>query len=92
MALSYYYVLSDGPQWKVRHNERDYPYDTQPRALKAAIIAAHQAGKDGHDAQVLVQGPDGEWQAEWTYRYDPYPPKSDERQSNPTKVLRGRAG
>jgi len=75
MALAYYYVLNEGPQWKVRHSQKDYPYKTEAEALRAAIIAAHQSGKDGHEAQVFVQDGDGKWRAEWTYRYDPYPPK-----------------
>jgi hypothetical protein len=43
--------------------------------MKAAIDTAHQAGQQGFDSQVLVQGRDGKWQTEWTYGKDPYPPK-----------------
>ena len=75
MARIHYYVLSNGGRWKVRHNEKDYDYDTQAAAMRAAVDAAHTSGKTGHDAQVLVQGRDGQWQTEWTYGNDPYPPK-----------------
>lgn len=73
MARVRYYVLRDGARWKVRHNDKDYAYDTQKAAMKAAVDAAHSSGKKGHDAQVLVQGRDGQWQTEWTYGNDPYP-------------------
>ena len=75
MALAYYYVLIDGTQWKVRHNQKDYPCQTKFQALRAAITAAHQSGKDGHEAQVFAQSRDGKWRAAWTYGYDPFPPE-----------------
>lgn len=74
MARAIYYVLKAGDQWKIRHDDKDYPYRTQADAMRAAVDAAHKAGRDGHDAQVLVQGRDGKWQTEWTYGDDPYPP------------------
>ena len=74
MARVIYYVLSAGGSWKVRHNDKDYSYDTQKAAMKAAVDAAHASGAKGYDAQVLVQGRDGQWQTEWTYGNDPYPP------------------
>jgi hypothetical protein len=75
MARAQYFVLKDGAAWKVRHNDKDVSYATQAAAMKAAVDAAHAAGKAGHDTQVLVQGRDGKWQTEWTYGNDPYPPK-----------------
>lgn len=74
MARAHYYVLKDGTEWKIRHNDKDYKYTTQADAMKAAVDAAHLSGRSGHDAQVLVQGRDGKWQTEWTYGHDPYPP------------------
>ncbi|RUM18716.1 DUF2188 domain-containing protein [Rhizobium phaseoli] len=74
MARAHYYVLRDGTEWKIRHNDKDYKYNTQAAAMQAAVDAAHASGKSGHDAQVLVQGRDGKWQTEWTYGHDPYPP------------------
>ncbi len=75
MARARYYVLKDGLKWKIRHQEKDYSYETQRAAMNAAVDAAHESGKSGHDAQVLIQGRDGQWQTEWTYGHDPYPPK-----------------
>lgn len=75
MARAQYFVLKNGTKWKIRHNDKDYQYDTQAAAMKAAVDAAHSTGKKGIDAQVLVQGRDGKWQTEWTYGHDPYPPK-----------------
>ncbi|HYH39901.1 MAG TPA: DUF2188 domain-containing protein [Azospirillum sp.] len=75
MARAIYYVLSHGGGWKIRHNEKDFFYDTQRAAIKAAVDAAHKAGGNGYDAQVLIQGANGQWRTEWTYGHDPYPPK-----------------
>jgi Uncharacterized protein conserved in bacteria (DUF2188) len=75
MARAQFYVLKNGGQWKIRHNDKDYDFPTQASAMKAAVDAAHQAGTKGLDAQVLVQDRDGRWQTEWTYGRDPYPPR-----------------
>jgi hypothetical protein len=75
MARTEYYVLQDGPDWKIRHEGRDYPYPTREAALQAAIYTAYGSGRLGWDSEVLVQGPDGGWQRQWTYGRDPYPPK-----------------
>ena len=39
-------------------------------AVRAAIDEAHA----NPPSQVLVQKQDGQWQTEWTYGQDPYPP------------------
>ncbi|MBO0947507.1 DUF2188 domain-containing protein [Fibrella forsythiae] len=76
MARVVYYVVTSGNKWKVIYNSKDYgPYDTQAKAIKVAVDAAHGAGENGHDAQVRVQGADSQWRTEWTYGNDPYPPK-----------------
>lgn len=75
MARAQYFVLSAQGGWKVQHNDKDYPYNTQRDAMKAAVDAAHSSGQEGHDAQVLIQGQNGQWRAEWTYGHDPYPPR-----------------
>lgn len=73
--LVYYVVLHEG-DWKISFEGKHYgPYNTQALAIRAAIDAAHQAGRNGHDAQVLIQGKDNKWRTEWTYGNDPYPPK-----------------
>jgi hypothetical protein len=74
MARAHYYVLSERGGWKIRLNGKDFPFGSQAEAIRAAVNAAHQSGRDGHDAQVLVQGRDGQWRTEWTYGHDPYPP------------------
>ena len=58
MARERYYVLKDGDGWKVRHNDKDTPYDTQAEAMDAARDAAHKMHDGGTDSQVLVQGSD----------------------------------
>lgn len=74
MARAHYYVLRRPSGWKVQLNGVDYSYTTKGEAVRAAVDAAHSSGRNGHDAQVLIQGSDGKWQTEWTYGNDPYPP------------------
>lgn len=75
MSRAQYFILSDQGRWKIRYEGKDYLYSTQRDAMKAAVDAAHNAGRKGYDAQVLIQGQDGQWRAEWTYGNDPYPPR-----------------
>jgi hypothetical protein len=72
----YFVVLHDG-QWKIKFEGKHYgPYGTQKAAIRAAVDAAHESGKVGHDAQVLVQGTNNnQFRTEWTYGNDPYPPR-----------------
>jgi hypothetical protein len=73
--LQYFVVLHEG-QWKITYQSKHYgPYDTQKIAIRVAVDAAHEAGRKGNNAQVLVQGEDNKWRTEWTYGNDPYPPK-----------------
>jgi hypothetical protein len=76
MARARYFVVLHEGQWKINYEGTHYgPYDTQRDAIRAAVDAAHRWGKEGHDAQVLVQGADNEFRTEWTYGHDPYPPR-----------------
>ena len=76
MARDQYFVVKHEGEWKVTHDgKRSVPHKTQKAAIKAAVDAAHKAGKDGKDAQVLIQGEDNQFRTEWTYGNDPYPPK-----------------
>lgn len=76
MARLEYYVVNHENQWKVKHGGQHYgPYTTQAAAIRASVDAAHEAGKKGYDAQVIVQGIDNKFRTEWTYGRDPYPPK-----------------
>jgi len=75
MARAQYFVVLHEGQWKISHGGKHYgPYDTQKKAIRAAVDAAHEAGKNGHDAQVLIQGQNNQFRADWTYGNDPYPP------------------
>ena len=76
MARLQYFVVLHQNQWKVKYDGEHYgPYDTQKAAIRAAVDAAHKSGKNGHDAQVLIQGQNNLFRTEWTYGNDPYPPK-----------------
>jgi Uncharacterized protein conserved in bacteria (DUF2188) len=75
MARAVYYLVLHQNQWKIKFNDEHYgPYQTQGAAIRAAVEAAHSSGKQGHDAQVLVQARDNKFRTEWTYGHDPYPP------------------
>ena len=67
-------VESDGV-WKVRYDGMLYgPYQTERAAVHAAIEAAEQAPKTGHEPRVVVLSRrTGQLQVEWTCG-DPYPP------------------
>jgi hypothetical protein len=59
MARAVYYVVLHQNEWKIKHDGKHYgPYGTQGVAIRAAVDAAHESGKMGYDAQVLVQGRD----------------------------------
>jgi hypothetical protein len=72
MARTQYVVVNDAGQWKIAFAGKHYgPYHSQANAIRAAVDAAHRARGD---AQVLVQGQNGQFRTEWTYGHDPYPP------------------
>lgn len=76
MARARYFVVLHEGQWKIKFEDKRYgPYRTQRDAIHAAVDAAHGAGKQGHDAQVLVQGENHQFRTEWTYGHDPFPPR-----------------
>lgn len=75
MARSQYFVVLHENQWKISFNGKHYgPYSTQKVAIRATVDAAHDTGKSGQDAQVMVQGVNNQFRTEWTYGNDPYPP------------------
>ncbi|CFX09478.1 conserved protein of unknown function [Candidatus Filomicrobium marinum] len=75
MARNQYFVVLHDGQWKISFNQKHFgPFNTQADAIRAAVDAAHSAGRNGKDAQVLVQGRDNRFRTEWTYGNDPYPP------------------
>ena len=67
-------VLHQG-QWKISHAGKHTGVgETQQKAIRAAGDTAQSLGLGGYDAQVLVQGENNQFRAEWTYGHDPYPP------------------
>ena len=76
MARAQYVVVKHQGEWKIKLDGEHYgPYRTQAEAIEVAVDTANESGKNGHDAQVLVQGEDNRFRTEWTYGHDPYPPK-----------------
>ena len=75
MSRAQYVVVLHEDEWKVSFDGRHYgPFPTQAAAIEAAIGSAHAVGSRGQEAQVLVQGANNYFRAEWTYGQDPYPP------------------
>jgi len=69
------YVLSFGSLWKVKceHCQEEIK-NTQFEAINLA--KRHLAGLPaGTLAQIIIQGRDGKFRAEWTYGNDPFPPR-----------------
>lgn len=75
MARAQYFVVLHDGRWKISFEGKHYgPYGSQREAIRAAVDAAHTAGARGHESQVLIQGQNNQFRAEWTYGRDPYPP------------------
>jgi len=75
MARTQFIVVKHEGEWKINTDgKRSAPYRTQKEAIRAAVDAAHKAGREGRDSQVLIQGEDNAFRTEWTYGNDPYPP------------------
>jgi hypothetical protein len=71
-----YVVFREQGQWAIKSNGTHYgPYATQRDAVRAAVDAAHKAGRMGLDGQVLLQD---QFRIEWTYGKDAYPPDSSD--------------
>jgi hypothetical protein len=76
MAHTNYVVVRDQGQWKISLKGVHYgPYATQRDAVRAAVEAAHEAGRMGLNGQVLLRD---QVSIEWTYGKDPYPPHSSD--------------
>ncbi|HEY5722386.1 MAG TPA: hypothetical protein VIT45_08695 [Allosphingosinicella sp.] len=70
MALAVYFIQRGEDHWIVRFDDRSYGHDTLASALRSTIAAARSSSENGHDAQVLVQWPDGSWVVTWTSEDD----------------------
>ena len=82
MAGAQYFVVLHQGQWKIKFNGRYYgPYNFKPEAISVAVETARKMGKQGYEAQVLVQGIDRKVRPEWTFGYDPYPPRPISRRA-----------
>ncbi len=70
------YVVTHGSQWKVmcKHCHRNEFHDTQAAAIKSARQHVAMSG-EGALAQILIQGANSQFRAEWTYGKDPFPPR-----------------
>ena len=63
-------------KWHIKSNGVHYgPYATQRDAIRAAVDAAHEAGRKGLNSQVVLQD---QFRIDWTYGKDPYPPNSSD--------------
>jgi Uncharacterized protein conserved in bacteria (DUF2188) len=76
MAHTPYIVFREQGQWAIKSNGMRYgPYATQRDAIRAAVDAAHEAGRKGLNGQVLLED---QFRVEWTYGKDSYPPNSSD--------------
>lgn len=76
MSLSAHYFVTCRPSgWFILlEGERYGPFPNgQVGALIAAVQAANHAGKDGHDARVLLRAANGGVATVWVFGTDSYP-------------------
>jgi hypothetical protein len=72
LAQARYLVSPYEGEWTiVLDGERYGPYPSQSEALQAAIAAAQGSGELGYDAEVLIEGQNGEFFPEWSYASGP---------------------
>ncbi len=72
MARAQYFLVKNQSGWCVKLMGQQYgPYSSQEVAMKAALAAAQKAGEMGHQAEIVVQGPDNKFRTEWTYGAGP---------------------
>jgi len=77
MAHAHYLVAQRRTGWFIFLEKYRYgPFPSgRNGALTAAVQAAHQAGKDGHDARVSLRAVDGIARTVWSFGADGYPPR-----------------
>ena len=69
-------VLKNKGQWVIRSQKvaNETAFETQDAALEAAVDVAHQLGKDGEPAKVMLCDiRSAQARVFWTYGEDPYP-------------------
>lgn len=75
MGLAHYLVAHRGTGWFILLEKNRYgPFPNgRNGALTAAVQAAHQAGKDGHNARVSLRAMNGSERTVWAFGADRYP-------------------
>lgn len=69
-----YAVIRDAGKWRINHQGINYGYyDDAEAATQVAIVTAHEAGKGGWNAQVMVETLPMQFRLAWTYGVDPAP-------------------
>jgi hypothetical protein len=70
MAAVVYYVMPAESGWVIKFGDRLFGHETVTGAMRAAVAAARSSSGNGHEAQVLVQMPDGAWNVAWASEDD----------------------
>ena len=70
MPAVVYYVMPAESGWVIKFGDRLFGHETVTGAMRAAVAAARSSSGNGHDAQVLVQMPDGAWNVAWASEDD----------------------
>lgn len=69
------YVVTFGEKWKVKCDHcKEQICSSQYEAIKLAKTHVSRLS-EGTLSQILIQGKDSNFRAEWTYGKDPFPPK-----------------
>ena len=75
MVRSHYYVMFDGSGWKIQcDGENSDSYRHKREAFRDAVALAHLDGKNGRQADVIVQSQYDIFRSEWDSSRDSYPP------------------
>ena len=90
MGIAHYLVAQRTNGWFILlERERYGPFPSgRISALTAAVQAANQAGKDGHDALVSLRDSAGSVRTVWAFGTDCYPPRWVEKLRLPPSPLR----
>ena len=76
MARAVYDVVYHQGQWKILQGGKHHgPYANKDAAIAAARNAAQATHMAGTPSQVRVHNMNGQYETEWTYGNDPFPPR-----------------
>ncbi len=74
MNRSHYFVVFDQDGWRIQcDGENSETYANRHDAVRDAVSLAHLDGRNGRDAEVIVQDAD-RFRPAWNSRRDSYPP------------------